>query len=88
MEIVGGLPRQATEHVQGVRSVATSVLLGRVGRVRVSWAELPRKYKDTTQAIVRTSKNREQNINALPSRDLLPHVSNLCCFPLSCSIDF
>jgi hypothetical protein len=28
MEIAGGLPRQATEHVQGVRSVATSVLLG------------------------------------------------------------
>jgi hypothetical protein len=45
MEIAGGLPRQVTEHVQGVRSVATSVLLGRVGRVRVSWAELPRKYK-------------------------------------------
>jgi hypothetical protein len=30
-----GLPRQATEHIQGVRNVATSVLLGRVGRVRV-----------------------------------------------------
>jgi hypothetical protein len=45
MEIAGGLPRQVTEHVQGVRSVATSVSLGRVGRVRVSWAELPRKYK-------------------------------------------
>jgi hypothetical protein len=36
MEIAAGLSRQATEHVQGVRSVATSILLGRVGRVRVS----------------------------------------------------